>query len=977
VQDTSGAALHSATVAVMDEDTGVRRTTQTNPEGTYAIYGLPAGMYRITVRRPGFQTMVRWNVKIEPATAMKLDFIMQVGSSRTVVTVEGTPARMNANDASVGTVVGRSAADRLPLSGRGVLTLAELAAGVIATPAANGEAGQFSANGLRANTNYFTVDGVAANTGVGGGGLPAQFAGNALPGMTAFGSTQNLVTTEALEEVRLLTSSFAPEHGRLPGAQVALTTRAGSNQYHGSMFHAFRNEALAANDWFANASPVASTPLRMNQWGASLGGPLRRDKTFIFACYEGLRLLQPFTQTILTPSEATRAAAPPNVQPILNAFPGADGALAGPDLATRTVQFSRPSRLDAQSLRIDHALSERITLFGRYNRAPSFTRSGFAQIEDFHLASTSVTLGMTVAPTAAVTNDLRTNFWSTTASSTWGADPSAGGAPLDFGAVLHRNPAATPAFYGIAIGGVGALYSGAGGRNRQRQWNLLDTLGIRRDRHDVRLGLDYQRLTPARDAAAESVTGRWNSLADLLSGISPLIMTVQAEQASAMVETLSGFAQDTWSVTPRLNLTYGVRWELTPAPTMRQPSTISQFNVPVFGDIPATYGPALTAIDALWTTHYNQFAPRIGAAFRAGHNSVIRAGWGVFYDVAFSTALDPINGFPFNRWQFSSGVATAVVADSPTYGFRYARDLKLPYAQQWNVAYERMLGASDVISASYIGSSGHRLLRYEGMLQPGTTEAQYLIATNHGTSAYHGLQMQYRRRFARGLQGMAAYTWSHSIDNGSSDSGVYLAGLPPWADRGSSSFDVRHNFTAALTYAVPQRNSKLLQHWELSLILRARTGFPVDVLTAENFLGLGLDDFQRPDLVPGKPIWLADPILGGRKLNPAAFATPAGFQGTLGRNAIAGAGMSQIDLALERRFPIASTASLDFRLEAYNALNHPSASDPIRYLDNPLFGLPVSMLNLMLGTGSARSGITPAFQIGGPRTLQVQLRFRF
>ena len=296
VADSTGAVLTSATVAVMDEDTGVRRTVQTNDDGAYEIFGLPAGLYRVTVRRAGFQSMVRWNVKIEPAANLRLDFVMLVGSTHTVVTVEGAAPSVNSTDASVGTVVGRDVIERLPVSGRGILNLAELVPGVVATPAANGEAGQFSANGLRANTNYFTVDGVAANTGVGGGGLPSQFAGNALPAMTAFGSTQNLVTTEALEEVRVLTSSFAPEHGRLPGAQLALTTRSGSNDYHGSLFYALRNEVLAANDWFANASRNVSSPLRMNQWGASIGGPLRRDRTFVFASYEGLRLLQPFTR---------------------------------------------------------------------------------------------------------------------------------------------------------------------------------------------------------------------------------------------------------------------------------------------------------------------------------------------------------------------------------------------------------------------------------------------------------------------------------------------------------------------------------------------------------------------------------------------------------------------------------------------------------------------------------------------------------
>lgn len=969
VQDSTGAALVSATVIVMDEDTGIRRTVQTDAEGGYAAFGLPAGLYRVTVRRPGFQTMVRWNVRLDPATDLRLDFVMLVGSTRNVITVEGTAPSLNVNDASVGTVVGRDFVERLPVTGRGILSLVELTPGVVATPAANGEAGQFSTNGLRANTNYFTVDGVTANTGVGGGGLPAQFAGNALPAMTAFGSTQNLTTTEGLEEVRVLTSSFAPEYGRLPGAQVALTTRAGSNQLHGSLFYSLRNEAIAANDWFANAAQKSGSPLRLNDWGASVGGPLRRDRTFVFASYEGLQLVQPFTRMAPTPSEAVRRSAGFPANNILNAFPAPNGPLVSANLSTRTAQYSRPSRLNAESLRIDHALSDRITLFGRYNRAPSYTESGFAQVEHFQLDSSSVTLGATIIPRAGVTNDLRVNVWSTTASSNWSLDTHAGGTPLDFASVLLRPSTSVPAFYGIAIGGVGALYSGQGGRNHQKQWNLVDTLGLRHDRHDIRLGLDYQRLTPARETAAESVTGRWNGIADLLAGIPPQVEDVHAEQASALMETLSAFAQDTWSVTSRLNLTYGLRWELTPAPAMRQPS--SAFGAPAppaFGATPATL--AVVSLDEqLWTTRYTQFEPRIGAAFRAGANSVIRAGWGVFYDVAFSTALDPINGFPFNRWQFTSGIASSGLVNAPAYGFRYSRDLKLPYTLQWNVAYERMFGRSNVVSASYVASSGQRLLRYEGVQQPGSQEAQYLVATNHGNSNYRGLELQFKRRFSRGLQGMAAYTWSHSLDTGSADSGVYVAGPPASADYGSSSFDVRHNFTTGLTYSMAR--------WELSAMLRARTGFPIDILTTENFLGLGFDDYRRPDLVPGVPLWLPDATLGGRRLNRAAFAIPTGAQGNLGRNAIAGAGMSQIDLALERRIVVRETASLDLRIEAYNALNHPSPADPVRYLDNPLFGTPVSMLNLMLGSGSARSGLTPAFQIGGARILQVQLRLRF
>ena len=984
VQDSTGAALDSATVTVMDEDTGVRRTVRTATDGAYVIPGLPAGLYRVMVRRPGFQSIVRWNIRLEPAaTGLRLDFVLLVGSMRNVVTVEGSAPTRNVNDASVGTVVGRDTVERLPVNGRGILSLVELAPGVVATPAANGEAGQFSTNGLRANTNYFTVDGLAANTGVSGGGLPAQFAGNALPAMTAFGSTQNLASTAALEEVRVLTSSFTPEYGRLPGAQVALTTRSGSNEFHGSALYALRNEALAANDWFANASRTGESPLRLNQWGATLGGPLRRDRTFVFASYEGLRLLQPFTSTFLTPSAEVRAGAPASVQPILDAFPAPAGSLANADLSARTVGCSRPSRLDAVSLRIDHALTERFTLFGRFNRAPSYTESGFSQVEHFHLQSTSLTLGIAAMPAPHITNDVRTNVWSTTADSQWSANPAAGGVPLDFASVFHKPPDAAAAFYGIAIGGVGALYSGESGRNHQHQWNLLDTLGIRHDTHEVRLGIDYQRLTPTRETAAESITGRWNSLAGLLSGASPLIMSARADQASALVETLSAFAQDTWSVTPRLNLTYGLRWELTPPPAMRQPSAAyTNFGAPVFAGNPTPpYLLIVPPAQEPWQTRYTQFEPRLGAAFRIGPTSVIRAGWGIFYDVAFSTALDPINGFPFNRWQFSSGTAATLQQNTPAFGFQYARNLMLPYTAQWNVAYERTFGLSNVVSASYVASAGHRLLRYEGVPQPGSTQSQFIVATNDGASTYHGLELQYKRRLARGLQAIGAYTWSHSIDNGSSDSAVYLAGPPASADRGASAFDVRHNFTAGITYASeatgPGRLAKLTAHWQVSTMLRARTGFPIDVLTTENLLGTGFDDVSRPNIVPGVPIWTGDSTVGGRKLNPAAFSAPAGAQGTLGRNAIRGGGMSQIDVAVERRFPITPTAGFDLRVEAYNALNHPNAADPIRFLDSPLFGMPVSMLNLMLGSGSARSGLTPAFQIGGPRCLQVQLRFSF
>jgi hypothetical protein len=966
IDDTSGGALVAVGVTVMEQDTGTRRTAQTDGEGAYVIPALPAGRYKVTVRKPGFQTIVRWNVAVDPGHDLRLDFVMRVGSMQEVITIEGGPAPVNTSDASVGTVVGRKIIESLPVSGRGVMSLVELSPGVVATPAAAGEPGQFSANGLRANTNYFTVDGVSANTSITGAGLPAQFAGAALPAMTAFGNTDNLASKDALDEVQILSSSFAPQYGRLPGAQVALSTRSGSDQYHGSASYALRNEALDANDAFAQGNGLDRARLRLNQWTATVGGPLRTGRTFFFASYEGQRLEQPYAFPMVVPSLAARASAPAALRPVLDAFPSPDTALPGGLLGERVAQFTRRARLDAASLRIDHALTERITIFGRYNWAPSYAESGFTEIEAFHLRSSSLTLGTTAMLSPAATNDLRVNVWNTNATSAWSLNPASGGVPLDFSAILPAAGTTSPAFYGVAIGGTGAVYAGTAGESRQGQLNIVDTLAVTRGAHSIRLGLDYQRLTPARESASNSVTATWPSLADALSGSRATFTTTSADQASALVETLSAFAQDTWAISPRLNLTYGVRWEITPPPAIREPAAAASGTITTVPAAP--FLPVAPITQSLWQTSYTQLAPRVGAAYRLGDRSVLRAGAGVFYDTGFSTALDPINGFPFNRWQFTVPGA----APPPPSGLRVTPDLKLPYVIEWNVAWERQFGLRNVVSASYVGSEGRRLLRYEGVLQPGTRLAEMAAATNDGHSSYHALEVQYRRRLAPALQGIASYTWSHAIDTGSYDSGLYLAAqqLAPSADLGSASFDVRHNFTAGFTWAP-------IRHWEASAMLRARTGFPIDVQTAQNFLGLGFDDITRPDVVPGVPLWLPAASLGGRRLNPAAFAVPSGIQGDLGRNAIRGFGMSQLDLAVERRFSVLERAELLLRVEAYNALNHVNPADPVRFLDSPFFGTAPSLLNLMLGSGTARSGLAPAFQIGGPRMLEISLRLRF
>jgi hypothetical protein len=231
----------------------------------------------------------------------------------------------------------------------------------VVTATAFGDQGQFRVNGQRTDANYFTVDGVSANFGVAGYQPLVQAAGGALPSLSALGGTNSLVSVDAMQEFRIQTSSFAPEFVRTPGAQVSIVTRSGTNAFHGTLFEYFRNNDLDARDWFVNYNGLVKPAERQNDFGGVLGGPTRKNKTFFFFSYEGLRLQQPATQQSVVPDAATRQAAPAAIQPFLNALPIANGPEMGGGLAQFNAGYSNPSTLNATSLRVDHMIGSRLT----------------------------------------------------------------------------------------------------------------------------------------------------------------------------------------------------------------------------------------------------------------------------------------------------------------------------------------------------------------------------------------------------------------------------------------------------------------------------------------------------------------------------------------------------------------------------------------------------------------------------------------
>jgi hypothetical protein len=985
ISDGSGARIPEAAIAVTNDDTGLRRSVRSDQEGMYAVSGLAPGSYKVTVRKPGFQTVTRLNVELRPSEETLLDFTLTIGNMKQVITIESTPPLANTEDASVGTRVPRRLFESLPLNGRGLMSLAELAPGVTATPVVNGEAGQFTANGQRANAHYFTVDGVSANTGVAGSGLPAQFTGATLPGMTAFGSLHGLVNLESLEELRIQTSTFAPEFGRMPGAQVMLSTRSGSEQFHGSMFLSLRQENLNANSWAANREGLVRAPHRLRHGGGSFGGPLWKGRTYVFSAVEAMRLTQPLSYRVLTPTEAARQSAFPAFQPALDAFPLPNRGNLDPLRGEYVASESRPSRLDSGSLRLDHALTPLHSLFLRYHQAPSSTDFGALQVYQSDFSQRAITVGLTSVVRPNLVHDLRVNQTASRSDARWRETNGQLKVPD-----LRPFAPGDYTWYALSIAGLGGWIAGDGGRNRQSQWSAVDTISWTRGRHALRFGAEYQRLLPSRDYVATSAAIRYPSLEDFLAGQGVQLGFERAGRASSRIENLSLFVQDTWRWTPSLTITYGTRWELAPSPgyvskdatlggntsSMGFPSSPETPLIP-----PPTAFPSVLPFGTLtplpvWPTRYTQFAPRIAIAWSRGR-TVWRAGWGIFYDLGFSAATDPINGAAFNRWQLA-GITSSSPGAERFGGF--GQDLRLPYSHQWNASMDWSLTAQDIVTTSYVGSAGRRLMRREVSLVsvsaapdvPAAT-AQITAVTNHGQSDYHALQLQYRRKFSRRWQGIASYSWSKTMDNGSWDTGLYLVG-PEIRERAAAAFDVRHSFTAAFSHDLPG----ILDGWRIHGFLRARSAFPLDVLGTENELGLGHDNSPRPDRVPGQPLWIADPSTGGgRRLNPAAFRLRAQGQGDLPRNSIRGFGFSQLDLAADRRIALRDNLTLNVRLEAFNLLNQASFGDPVRFLNTPYFGRSVGTVASMLGRGSPNTGLAPALQIGGPRVLQIQFQLRF
>jgi len=1001
VLDPEGAVVSGVDITVTNVETSLRRATMTDKAGYFVMPLLSPGHYVVTAQRRGFATVQINNVVLRVNDQVALKIQLKVGQISESVTVEGA-SLVQTESAAVSTVVDHQFVENLPLNGRSFGSLIELTPGTVLTRSNGAEQGQFSVNGQRANANYFTVDGVSANAG----NVSNQALAGTIPTFNVLGGLNNLVSVDALQEFRVQTSTYAAEFGRMPGAQVSVITRSGTNQFHGDVFDYFRNDALDANDWFANSRGQRKPALRQNDFGGVIGGPIVKNRTFFFFSYEGLRLRQPQFAITSSPTIAVRSAAPAPLKPFLNAFPIPNGRDLGNGFAESFAGYSNPSTLNATSIRIDHRVSNGVSLFGRFNYAPSENiQRGLPlnQLETNQLNATTLTLGSTQAISSRTSNDLRVNYSGNTGAGFFSLDDFLGGVPLPDSVMFPPSANHRESLFNFGLGPVSYVLGLNDVSSSQHQLNVVDNFLITKGRHQLKFGIDYRRLAPNSSALGETgiaVVAVYASTNAVISNSPSFVDAQVAADRFPLFTNFSAYAQDTWKATQRLTLGYGLRWEVNTPPTDRRGNdafTVSGLNDPAT----MTLAPIGTP---LWKTTYDNFAPRIGVAYQVsqakGRETVLRGGFGIFYDVGTGPTGNAVIGvtvpyfrdqtfqtFPFDFNQIS--IPPVNFNPSPPYGrlFVFDPSLKLPRTYEWNVSAERSLGSNQTMAVSYVGAAGRRLLRKEVLRGPSLPNPNFthvVVTRNAATSDYDALQLQFQRRLSRGLQALASYTWSHSIDIASADSAfnVSTTKIDPRIDRGSSDFDVRHSISAAATIDVPRLSlnhlaQRFLRDWSVDAIFRARTATPLTVIINRALFGVPAVG-TRVDLVPGVPLYVDDSnVAAGSRLNPKAFAVPpVGRQGTLGRNSVRGFPLSQLDFSFRRKFPLGEQLNLQLRADLFNAFNHPNFGAPAGLLSDPLFGQSTKMLRRELGAGGDGS-FSPLYQIGGPRSIQLALKVQF
>ncbi len=944
VTDSSGAVVPGAVLNLSSEDTGLRRSVQTSDSGVYTFAQLPIGIYSVTATHPGLRSVTFKEVRLGVGDNRTLDIRMEVSTTETTVTVEGTAAVLETASPVIGTVIGSRQMREIPLNGRHWASLMALAPGAINTGDGSQQTIRFV--GRARDDNNWTFDGLDA-TGVKD---PRQEAALRL-----------VISTDTIAEFRVNSTLYSAESGSGAGGQVNLVSKSGSNDFHGSVFEFFRNDKMDAR----NPYDATKQPFRLNQFGGSLGGPIIHNRTFFFANFEGLRqrVTQTFTDNVPSAAYRARATSPTIIDLLKNYSPGTSRT-TDPDIDQLQENRSQAWTENSGSLRVDHRFSDKNSFFARYN------------VDD----------GLILAPRSTIDIDRQndnfrpTNFvmqfqriFSPSVVNEWKAGINR--------STLHRATIG-PLAASVAVSGFTTLNQSNGLIEVGTSYSAIDNLVITRGRHTVKLGFEFRRAhvevaDPTDKSTSVTYTTRPNFLANRVDSVA---ITSGTDPLSTRKNYWYGYAQDDFKLRPNLTLNLGLRYEYYSI--NKEAHDIYR----VF-DLNACRGFCPHGTPWYYPDR-NNFDPRVGLAWTLG-KTVIRTGGGIYHGPGqiddVNTALDNVS----DRYSLTAieapGLAypvepflglAAAVGVTPRSLQRDRRDL---YAVQWGFSVQHELPGGFVAQAGYLGNSGVKLFarQYINNIDPVTkvrplpTFGRMDEKRQDGKSIFNALQLSLHRRVGRGLSWGTEYMWSHTINDGNIGGGE---GVQPQiascraCDRGNSPQDIRHTMTSNWIYQLPfgpgQKRlregvaSKVLGGWEMSGIWTARTGRMLTVGISRSAAATpdGNTSGQRPNIVPGVSIYPAGGPTLNQWLNPAAFSIPAnGTWGNAGRSIATGPGLVQVDFSLQKNTHISESKALVFRIETFNLFNRIQAGNPGTTLTSPAsFGIITSGLNRTIGTGTSR-----------------------
>jgi hypothetical protein len=998
--DPADRPVQNVRVFLIQDSTKSKRQAWTGPSGDFLFPRLEPDSYTLQAVQTGYSLVQIPSIVLRSGENRNILIRFQISKVHETALVHAG----DFEEASVITTsMSHNLVDDIPLNGRSLQSLLLLTPGVLMM--ANNE---FSFNGQATNMNYFTVDGMSVNLAVSGGGLSTDLAQDA--GYSAVGTTSNMISIDALDEFSVQSSTISPHIGRQSGGHVQMNSLSGGEKLHGEAFEFFRNSALDASDWFLPTNTDVNTNLQQNDFGGVFSGVIPRfgngmKHNYFFFSEESLRLYQPTALNTYVPSRNLRMKAPSELRPFLDIFPQSKSPeTAGTGTSMYHLAISNPSSEDSYSLRLDSDHDRSVTFFARFNHSVSSrvsTDSGWC-LSGAERSSRSLTSGIMWKPTPRTANDLRINYSENTGNVT-NTLHRMKGAIIPADKVLLQGVNSKVRMPSLNYSFLGASYSSKStGQNPIHQINLTDNIFVDRGRHVFGMGFDLLRLVGETVPSDFNLSVSFLSQNSVASGVADTI-AIQSQDVVRVAQDISSiYLQDAWKISKRVNLDYGVRWDVSPAPAANNGESL--YTVSTSKDIAnMTLAPAGTR---LYPTIYTNLCPRLGQSWlienTPGKETIMHSGAGVFYSLGNTNSMASASAFPHVRQVTiynKNYPPTNVLPIPDSYNLRppysgqtfyaFASGYSTPVVYQFSTGIEQHFGNDRKLSVAYLGSQARHLPVLQQLTDPNNNfrhETSITEVRSEGASSYNSLQAQYVQKVTSGVHALGSYTWAHSIDNVSLDlNGFPRKTLIPIAgERGNSEFDLQHNVGLAMTYEtkVPKSEgiASLLDRWILGTLVTVRGGMPLDAA------------YMRPigsQLLPTRPDRVTGVTMVQKRthqpfctiLNYKAFAIPSSDrQGELGRNFLRGHAAWQADFSIHRKFALNNNVFIDGRAEFFNVLNHPNFGDADMNLGtysngkltrNPAFGYNTKMLNTQLG------GLQQTYQVGGPRSVQVSMKISF